>query len=39
VAGTILVGVAAIAELGFGLLRIGLRHALTSALVKRGLIC
>ena len=38
-AGTILVGVAAIAELGFGLLRIGLRHALTSALVKRGLIC
>ncbi|MGY4300174.1 hypothetical protein ACVWXN_008269 [Bradyrhizobium sp. i1.4.4] len=38
-AGTILVGMAAIAELGFGLLRIGLRHALTSALVKRGLIC
>ena len=38
-AGTILIGVAAIAELGFGLMRIGLRHALTSALVRRGLIC
>jgi hypothetical protein len=33
-AGTILIGMTAIAELGFGL-----RHALTSALVRRGLIC
>jgi hypothetical protein len=35
----ILVRVAAIAELDFGLMRIGARHTLTSALVRRGLIC
>jgi hypothetical protein len=35
----VLIGVTAIAELGFGLMRIGLRHTLTSALVRRGLIC
>ena len=38
-AGAVLVGMAAIAELGFGLMRIGRRHILTSALVRRGLIC
>jgi hypothetical protein len=37
--GTVLIGVAAIAELGLGLMHIDLRHALTSALVRRGLIC